>query len=176
MSNLSLSNGEESDLYIFKGMEGFESSNDSELVALLDDLHEDTLMTLLDDNLFVQELCEHPFQGEDEQFNPSSASDTPLRSVDTESNSEQSQPSEYLNSIKLEGNKRLNENVQVDSMKRAKLDMSDKQSSALASVVHDHCYALLHEDQHNSSANSDEEASNEESSGSDTGMDVNCIA
>lgn len=195
MSEQSLSNGEthsESDLYIFKGMEGFEESDDSALVALLDDLHEDTLLTLLDDNLFVKELCECPFEGEDEsQHNPSLQENSgPLCNdamysqyleVDEASVMKQSDECENRECPRsvtqhLEGNKRLrNDNIHEITPKKVKLDGSTKQSSALASVMHDHCYVSLYEDQHNSNANSDEETSNEEGSSSDTGKDLNSV-
>lgn len=193
MSEQSLGNGEtctESDLYIFKGMEGFEESDDAALVALLDDLHEDTLLTLLDDNLFVKDLCEHPFGGEN-QHNLMSEGNSPLCSsamysqnleVDATSVMNQSlrngecENRECLSRVKQhrEGNKRLrNDNIHEIVPKKVKLDKSAKQSSsALASVMHDHCYASLYEDQHNSNANSDEENSNEEGSSSDTGKDL----
>ena len=169
---------EESDLCIFKGLKGFENSDDSTLVALLDDLHEDTLLTLLEDNLFAKELCGHPFEGEDEGH-LTLRLDSPLCSVDTESSTDDTKNhGECLSSVRraLEGNKRLrNDNMQENILKKIKLDAPAKSLSTLASVMHDHCYASLQEDRDMSNSNSDEETSNEEGSSSDTGEDFDLI-
>ena len=149
------------DLCIFKGMESVDESEESVLVALLDDLHEDTLMTLLDDNLFVKEICEHPF--EDTHVN-----DLAQTSLDF-------QPEELSNSeqddLKLRRPKRLQNDIDDQCVsKKAKLGGSVSPSNnALAHVLHDHCYSFGHEG-HQSSSNSDEEASNE----SDTGEKLLC--
>lgn len=198
MSKQSLSSGQpygdctESDLNIFRGMEGFEESDDSMLVALLDDLHEDTLMTLLDDNLFVKEICQHPFgEGEDSielqanYYGESHSEDFDMEEVlsmrECLSLSEETSR-ECLSVTKphhLEGNKRLRSDSNHENLpKKAKLDRPAKRSlstgfsTAVASVMHDHCYATIQEDRHNSNANSDEETSNEEGSSSDTGKVV----
>lgn len=148
------------DLCIFKGIEGVDESEESVLVALLDDLHEDTLMTLLDDNLFVKEICEHPF--EDTHVNdPAQTSFQP----EELSNCEQED-------LKLRRPKRLqNDSDDLSVSKKVKLEGSVSPSTcnnnALAHVLHDHCYSFGHEG-HQSSSNSDEEASNESDTGYDT--------
>lgn len=170
----------ESDLDIFRGMEGFEESDDS-LVALLDDLHEDTLMTLLDDNLFVKELCQHPFdEGEDSigkySYNESHSEVEEALSVrEYSSHSGQTSSSSEAELRHLEGNKRLRSgSVHEGLLKKAKLDGPDMSTSpscfntAFASVIHDHCYTATQEDRRNANTNSDE-ASNEEGNSSDTG-------
>lgn len=162
--------GEEGDLCIFKGLKGFEDSDDSTLVALLDELHEDTLLTLLEDNLFAKELCGHPFEGDDE-----SQEHSPLCSMDMESSiDDKKSHRECLSTPKqhCEGSKRLRNDIMQENMsKKAKLDVPAESLPTLASVMHDHCYASLHDDRDISNSNSDEETSNEEGSSSDTGKD-----
>lgn len=191
--------GSESDLLIFNGMEGFEESDDSTLADLLDDLHEDTLMTLLDDNLFARELCEHPFEEDGNNVVLQGNSFDMMHSLNLEMDDTSLMIKELLNSggetdcLKeeclsnvehhREGKKRVRNDSSYENMsKKVKLAKQSstplsKFSTALAGVMHDHCYASMHEEQHNSNTNSDEEASNEEGSSSDTGKHVmsNCV-
>ena len=199
MSDQPLNTGEglESDLYIFKGMEGFEEcdSNDSALVALIDDLHEDTLFSLLDDNLFDSQLCASPFE---EKFFKSAGERLPENeglfdmSVCCDSDKLYAKNVQMVNSFltrdssiehkSVEGEcfsddkklKRIRTDCAHEEMtKKVKLGSSSESqvSNALTWVMHDHCYVSTREDPHNSSTNSDEEASNEESSSSDTGKE-----
>ena len=179
------------DLEIFNGMEGFEnlnSTDDSSLVALLDDLQDETLMTLLNDGLFVKELCDSPFQsvGQDSMYSHQEnwfPSDVPVhdsshvRSISS-STEETVLPARVSNI--LDGNKRERvDSSQEKVCKRLKLDSPNEEPKAqdrgtvLANVMHDHCYTSSCEDcvsLYQSSFHSDEETSNEEGSGSDTGI------
>lgn len=187
----------ESDLNIFNGMEGFEDfsgSDDSLLVALLDDLQEETLMTLLSDNLFAKEVCDNPFEKTEEDSNCSDKCNLPWLLDDSPCNENltvgdslvkggplsSAEITQY--SVLLDGSKReRSDSVCGSVLKRVKVDSLAEQPrgpildrhAAVASVMHDHCYALSCDDHHsplNSNTNSDEETSNEEGSNSDTGM------
>lgn len=202
MSDQGFTTGEglESDLYIFKGMEGFEEcgSNDSALVALIDDLHEDTLFSLLDDNLFGSELCGSPF--EEKSANERLPNDD--MPVCCDSDKLYAQNVQMVNSFLTKNSSTEHKSVEKECFsddkklkrvrtdgvheemtKRVKLENSSQSqvsnNTALTWVMHDHCYVSTPEDlhlAHNSSTNSDEEASNEEasneeSSSSDTGKE-----
>lgn len=201
--------GLESDLYIFNGMEGFEEcgSNDSALVALIDDLHDDTLFSLLDNNLFGNELCGSPFE-EDKNFQSANErlpeNERPLdMPVCCDSDKLHAQNVQMVNSFLtrdsstcakkyksverecFSDDKKL-KRVRTDGVhekmtKKVKLEnssVSQVSNTALTWVMHDHCYVSTREDlhlAHNSSTNSDEEASNEESSSSDTGKEYSLL-
>lgn len=161
------------DLSIFSGMEGFEElspSDDSTLVALLDDLKEETLMTLLDCDMFIKDL------------------NTPIGSNSPESDIEYKSPislmevSQYaggdLDSCRKTKHTR-SETLSSESSKKVKIDDEDPTKDfVLASIKHDHCYAstkLFEGHVHQSScSNSDEEPSLEEGSSSDTGNYMTC--
>ncbi len=178
----------ENDLYIFEGMEGFEDfnpSDDSTLVALLDDLQEETLLTLLDDNLLT----------ENDPLERININDFPFRMTEEDSlgiETDSLQPEYYSENHSsplasdnlLEKSKRSRKDIATSQdclIKRARLDNSADHCSepisnyncALAYVMHDHCYTSTSgQSSRHSNANSDEEQerSNEEGSGSDTGM------
>lgn len=180
------------DLDIFRGMEGFEDCNgsdDSAIAALLDDLQDETLMTLLNDDLFVREVCDNPFEP---THGDSSYSDQGSLFVSDVACSETIQSAgsfvkrNYSGSGVVltefsDGNKRIrNDSVQESGQKRLKMESSAEQprslmrdcDATLANVLHDHCYTLSNEacrSPYHSNTNSDEEASNEEGSSSDTG-------
>lgn len=184
----------DSDLHIFKGMEGFEnlsSSDDSSLVAILDDLQDETLMTLFNDNLFGKELCDPLgqaciYKNEISLF-PSDfpccevcMSDSPCCEVHMERDTSSSAEDILRKKIPINKRERVDD-VYESMQKRVKLDISSEQPrslvldqhAALACVMHDHCYTLASEDSHSlclSSSNSDEETANEEGSSSDTGI------
>jgi len=169
---------EEDELNIFKGMEGFEdvrNSDDSVLVALLDELQEETLMTLLSDDLFAKELRSSPFEGEIEYDISCSEESSPIADSIIQDQVNSGSKRERCNS------------APSDTIKRRKVDTSPfshvlDHEKALRAVMHDHCYALTFEERltntncheetcedHLSSTNSDEETSNEEGNSSDTG-------
>lgn len=173
------------DLCVFEEIEGFEESDDCALVALLDDLHGDTLLALLDDNLFVKELCEHPFEGADENVPfPGKSFSSP---VSNGSGSESSlirksldgiDESSYLRSPSSakssEAKKRLrSDSVCGDLLKKARLGEERSTcvagyNSALSCVMHDHCYTSACEDHRQSLQNNGNTSNEEESSKPDT--------
>lgn len=185
----STDNNEESDLYIFKGMEGFEEfnpSDDSTLIALLDDLQEDTLMTLFSDDLLMG-VSEDPFKEGSYSAGQSLQSESPFN-IDNdvlyrdikycqESNSLE----DFSDQRKLKRSKQLRQEGEIGPLKRPRLNsISEKyildHEHTLTCVRHDHSYALPPEDDqssHLNSPNSDEEVSNEESNNSDAGKALN---
>lgn len=186
-------NLEESDLYIFEGLEGFEElscSDDSILVALLDNLQEETLMTLLDDNLLGKDLKDDPFDGFDQSkydILPAidgCAAEVPICHCDSDSKKDLQKISTSFGNdscdlrISCDNAKRQRKDASdSEVLKRIKLDTSSSESlsrykladAALLHVRHDHCYASTLESRCYSSTNSDEETGNEEGSSSDTG-------
>lgn len=171
-------------LCVFEGMEGFDGvslSDDSSLIALLDDLKEETLVSLLDDNLFAKDLSDFSWdsrcrsQTEGQCSRVYSCTDEflcsrqqPLSVVD---------PKEYL--VSCEDSRDGMDDAADYGIKKARLDISTNETSdgfeiqhALTCVLHDHSYATEanHQQISSSNSNSDEEASNEEGSNSDTGI------
>ena len=179
----------ESNLHVFSDMEGFEdlnSSDDSSLVALLDDLQDETLLTLLNDDLFVRDLCENPFEtaGQEYVYSDPGNEESLVQEVPCQ------EPAYYRDkpictSTSIEDDKEVSgvvggskrdrtDTVCGSVQKRLKLDHQSTNSRdvALANVMHDHCYTSVNEDCNSlcqSNSNSDEETSNEEGSSSDTG-------
>ncbi len=166
-------------LCLFEGMAGFEDVNvndDSSLMALLDDLNEETLVNLLDDDLLAKDLSDFSRETRydmetDNQDGYKSCTDDflcsrqhPVSVVD---------PSEYLvtpvsNSVFDD----LDEVASVMCVKKARLDVLEDSDSverehAKICVLHDHSYATQRSDRQMSSSNSN---SDEEGSNSDTGM------
>lgn len=193
MSEQVLDNGQhrEGDLNIFKGMEGFEDlTDDSILVALLDDLQEETLMTLMDDSLLVEDI---QFKGIAESSYTALPSDdrcvteTPICSRDLSSEKSQDVHNTFLtngNSREDDPNRFKRQRNDSDSRnpKRVKLEKFtcdsllkyDSTDAALTHIMHDHCYASALMECNgsvcHSNINSDEETGNEEGSSSDTGV------
>lgn len=160
---------EDNDLDIFKGMDGFEglADDDSILVALLDDLQENTLLTLMGDNLLQDDF----------QFDESNLCPPPVDScfligghgnlkVDAScrnsGRSSVSQCKRQRNEQQCEDSKRLRLNTPATNDLRLNHDAKD---TTLMHIMHDHCYA-------STNSNSDEENSNEEGNCSDTGVYV----
>ena len=167
------SRSHEDDLDIFKGMDGFEdlADDDSILVALLDDLQENTLLTLMGDNLLQDDLqldeSNFSVAPSDENFLPISG-DGNLRVDVSSRNNCKSGASQC---------KRQRTEPQCEDTKRLRLDKSatdglvlnyDSKDAALMHIMHDHSYAST--SSFYSHSNSDEETSNEEGNSSDTGM------
>lgn len=184
-------NHKESDLYIFEGLEGFEElncSDDSILVALLDDLQEETLMTLLDDNLLAKDLKHDPFDGFDQsKYDTLPAitdctAEIPTCRFDSDSKKDLQEKAFGSDShnfkISCDSAKRQRKNTRdSEVLKRIKLDTPCSETlsryksadAALVHISHDHCYASALDSRCYSSTNSDEETGNEEGSSSDTG-------
>jgi len=175
-------------LNLFDGMEGFESvdvNDDSSLMALLDDLKEETLVSLLDDNLLARELSDFSWQAKachqsegDLCFHNDLCSDEFLWSrhqVSVE------RPEDYLVGTARPRCEEVEE-VGCIGTKKARLDVRKdedfaggggeaKSERAVKGVLHDHSYARQTNQRQESpsNSNSDEEASNEDCSNSDTG-------
>lgn len=170
-----------SELFLFNGMEGFEDLDDFALLTHLDDLQEEDILTSLNDGIFATELfghqdsvasCNRVLAGETQENCDNLQKDNSLLERESSDNFEENT---YLLSDDakfIDRNKRLRcDNTGNGMLKRIRLDSSADQpkssvyDNALASVMHDHCYATTHEEVHIS----DGETSNEEESSSDTG-------
>ena len=185
-----MSGGTEDNLFIFQGMEGFEglnSSDDSTLVTLLDDLQEETLINLLDDDFFGKSLSDFSLGNRsrsDDQFCHTLPCTEESLDMCLRSGSVVLSPSDFLVSTELmcDNDKQSRfelEDSGVCTVKRARLDSSIREDTesifgnehALTCIMHDHCYTIVEGlcQPSSSNTNSDEEASNEEGSNSDTG-------
>ena len=177
-------------LSIFQGMEGFEGvdiNDDSSLMALLDDLKEETLISLLDDNLLARDLNDFSWEAKTHhQTEDDLCSHNKLCSDEFLWSRHQvavGSPDEYLVDAVSLASSRCDEveDFGVEA-KRARLDVrkdeefaggsKGRREHAVKSVLHDHSYArhTVQRQGSPSNSNSDEEASNEDSSNSDTGM------
>ena len=180
---LSNTDCKESDLYIFNGLEGFENfstTDDSSIVALLDELQDETLMALLDDNMFTSGS---PFG----IFGQDCCDNVSLLVTEKCSGTQTLESHKKEISDRTKRSRSDSDTNEDSTLKRAKLSSITKQhrnsisshDHTLACVMHDHCYASTYEDQHSlhqSGNNSDEEASNEEGSSSDTGIWCNILS
>lgn len=176
-------------LCIFEGMEGFEGinpSDDSSLIALLDDLQEETLLHLFDDDLFAKDLSEFSLDNHSQnesQYShnipcPEDSFDAPQLTCCEVNPSDFLVSKDLLHGTNKHSRFELNDTADHCTSKKARLDcLAEADSTSahkhtLAYVTHDHCYATV-KGRHLSpisNSNSDEEASNEEGSNSDTGI------
>ena len=187
MTELVMDKESEGDLHVFKGLEGFEdvcNSDDSVLVALLDDLQEETLMTLLDDDLFSKDLGDNLFNLP--TVDSYTTTDSEKCVLDAHSTCRTTDLGTPVGCIKKSGcvdvnkpKRRRTDAKSTGVVKRTRLEGfpdcardSDCVDLALAHVMHDHCYASTQEVTYHSGSNSDEETGNEEGSSSDTGKRV----
>lgn len=183
----------EDSLCIFEDMEGFEglnSSDDSTLIALLD-LQEETLINLLSDDYFAKDptdfsLGTNKRSKSDDKYShtiPCTEDFLDARLL----TSTLVNPSDFLVSKELLCESDQHSKFEIDDAgacraKRARLDSlaydgtvsTSGCNHALTCVMHDHCYAIVETpcQTSSSSTNSDEDASNEEGSNSDTGTYV----
>ncbi len=149
-----------SDLNLFEGMDGFEKFDpldDSSLLAILDDLEEGTLLSLLGNETLVSDVAgEMSIDGKMDDFpvmvepreqpycSPFTSSDVLSRDILINGSSSSPAQVDTVSVLRKRSNKEtskhpLQETCQVSPLKRARLDTDQ----LLSCVRHDHSYATV---------------------------------